>query len=386
MILKRVGRFAFFATMAFFCCVYVPMVTEAAGSIENIYYEEIEGDGNPVRIIIEGKKLDEVSFSEWLKGATLDAVTETSGASKEKSFLDSILDKEKVALEEQQASREGKQISPLNLKISLGEVKPHKKLKVPESVQLIVIDKKNLTLEIPGRDEGKWGMTEASEFIPKDKAEGRKFDQMIYVFTTNPRPEFIPEHKDDLKGKVIILDPGHGGKDVGAVGQNGIYEKDVNLAVALQLTAELEKWGSIVHLTRATDTYKMDELGDRVRFGVKHEGDIFISLHSDAALNKEAKGFTVYYFKEKGKDDLLLANCIRNSMKKMVPTQDRGVRSANFYVTKRNPLPAILIEMGFISNIEEEQELINPEFQLTIVESSVQGIANYFSDQRKNRK
>ncbi len=150
--------------------------------------------------------------------------------------------------------------------------------------------------------------------------------------------------------------------------------------VSLQLQEELKKWGAKPVITRKTDTDDMDELGDRVRFGQKNRGDIFISLHSDAALNREATGFTVFYYSPKGQVDLLLAKTTQQGLKQYMQTKDRGIRSANFFVIKRNPAPSILIEMGFISNRVEEQELMNPEYQRDVVEGTVQGVANYFSE------
>lgn len=362
-------------TLGFICCLFFSIFSaEAAAVVESIQYKVDESANGKVRVIIQGKNLQEMVKDESLKlveTKTLEA-GEEGKSDQPLSFSEQILLSQE---KKEQASKPTVGAKTSLREFSFENAKMNKKALVAAPVVLNVQGKDRFSLQIPNHEVGRWGESLQAEFLPADKKAGRKLDQMEYVFTPNCRPSFTPSHKESLKGKVIILDPGHGGKDAGAVGINGTKEKDVNLAIALQVRDELKKWGASPVMTREVDTYAMDDLGDRVQWGLQNKGDIFVSLHSDAALNRAAKGFTVYYY---GQKDLSLAKATEKSLKEFMQTQDRGARSANFFVMKRNSLPAILIEMGFISNPEEEKNLMNPDYQRDMVEGTVQGLAEYF--------
>lgn len=380
--MKIKSRFAFLAIgMCIFCSSALSV--EAAATVESIQYESSNEPKGQVKIILQGKKLKDLHFeiTEGSQETKVEAVAETETDS---DFLNQILnrEKEKTAAEAAlQKEKEPVKSSQKTLTFEKGKV--NKKLKVEAPLQLTVQGKEAFIVQMPVPPPQRWGQEVKTEFLPIDKKAGRKTEQLVILFTHCARPDFTPAEKEALKGKVVILDPGHGGKDVGAVGLGGTYEKDVNLSVALKMKEELKKWGAIPVLTREIDTFAMDELGDRVRFGTRNKGDVFVSLHSDAALNRAAKGFTVYYFEPKGEKDCLLARLTRESLKGTMQTQDRGIRSANFYVVKRNPLPSILIEMGFISHVEEEKALMDFDYQRDVVEGTVQGLAHYFAQEKK---
>ena len=352
----------------FFSLFVLVFSAEAAATVENIQYKVDEGSA--IRVIIQGKNLRDLTKDQQIK--MIEVKSDKEEPQKELSFSERILlNQEKKEQVEKTMEASKKQVREFSFENS----KMSKKLKVSDPLIVTTLKEDSFSLKIPDHAVGRWGESMKAEFLPADKKAGRKLDQIEYIFVPNSRPKFTPTYGDALKGKTIILDPGHGGADVGAVGLNGTKEKDVNLAIALQMRDELKKWGANPVLTRDIDTFAMDELGDRVRCGLQNKGDIFVSLHSDAALNRNAKGFTVYYYGDK---DLLLAKSTEKSLKEVMQTQDRGARSANFFVMKRNSLPAILIEMGFISNLDEEKDLMNPDYQRDMVEGTVQGLANYF--------
>lgn len=375
------SRFAFLAIgMCIFCAPALSV--EAAATVESIQYESSNELNGQVKIILQGKKLEDLHFeiTEGSEEAKVEAVPEKETDS---DFLNQILNREKEQAAAEAALQKEKEPVSSQKKLTFEKGKVNKKLKVEAPLQLTVQGKEAFTVQMPVPPPQRWGQEVKTEFLPIDKKAGRKTEQLVILFTHCARPEFTPIEKEALKGKVVILDPGHGGKDVGAVGLGGTFEKDVNLSVALKMKEELKKWGAIPVLTREIDTFAMDELGDRVRFGTRNKGDIFVSLHSDAALNRAAKGFTVYYFEPKGEKDRLLARLTRESLKGTMQTQDRGIRSANFYVVKRNPLPSILIEMGFISHVEEEKALMDLDYQRDVIEGTVQGLAHYFAQEKK---
>lgn len=187
-----------------------------------------------------------------------------------------------------------------------------------------------------------------------------------------------------IKGKVITLDAGHGGTDPGAVGPNGVKEKNITLSITKKVQALLEKKGAKVHMTRTTDVdvfgpYAGDaeELQARVNVAEKHDSDLFISLHINSSVNKKVGGFTSYYY-PKTSNDLRIAKAIQSQLTANFGVDDLGVREANFYVIKRCSMPATLLELCFISNPKEEKLMQSNWFQEKAARLIVSGIAEYF--------
>jgi N-acetylmuramoyl-L-alanine amidase len=188
-----------------------------------------------------------------------------------------------------------------------------------------------------------------------------------------------------INGKTIVIDPGHGGSDTGAIGPSGVREKDVNLLIALQLKNLLVSAGARVVMTRDRDvdcSYPKSsdevELSARVAFAKKYNPDIFISLHNDAYYNRASNGTATYYF-VKSERDALLARAIQRCLQRSVGLTDKGIRKANFYVLRNTKMPAALVEVAFISNINEEKLLVTPIFQQKAALGIFDGINDYFS-------
>lgn len=187
-----------------------------------------------------------------------------------------------------------------------------------------------------------------------------------------------------LKGKVITLDPGHGGSDPGAIGADGTREKDVTLDIAKKLEALLKKEGAKVYMTRTTDkdvcgpyAKDADELQARVNVAEKYNSDLFISLHINSSVNKKIGGFSSYYY-PKTKYDLKIAKAIQNQLTSNFGVDDLGVREANFYVVKRCSMPATLLELCFISNPKEEKLMNSNWFKNKTAKMIAEGIEEYF--------
>lgn len=190
--------------------------------------------------------------------------------------------------------------------------------------------------------------------------------------------------KGGIKGKIITIDPGHGGSDPGAVSDKGTYEKTITLAMAKKLKADLEKMGAVVYLTRSGDTdvakaYADDEveLQARVDVAEKKASDLFISLHINASVNKKASGISTYYY-PKTNYDTKLAKCIHKQLTTNFKLNDMGAREANFYVIKRCYMPAVLMELGFITNKKEEKTISGNWFQNKAMGLVADGIKDYF--------
>jgi len=164
--------------------------------------------------------------------------------------------------------------------------------------------------------------------------------------------------------KRIIIDVGHGGKDTGAIGINGIQEKDVVMSIAneiLRLNDDIEKPLDI-YLTRYKDT--LISLSDRTKLAKALNADLFMSLHCNHSDNPDARGIEVYVAKAMSKysdDATWLAFQLQDELNKSLGFESRGVKFANFQVLKEttNHFPSVLVELGFLSNNDEVNYLAN---------------------------
>ncbi|MEH7239289.1 N-acetylmuramoyl-L-alanine amidase family protein [Bacillus sp. JJ1562] len=177
-----------------------------------------------------------------------------------------------------------------------------------------------------------------------------------------------------LEGKRIVLDPGHGGNDIGASGQHGTLEKQVTLETTKKIMVALEEAGAEVILTRDDDEYV--ELEDRVLLATENKANIFISIHYDAFETNDVYGMTTYYY---NKRDKRMAECFHEHiLMQNLSTRDRGVSYGDYYVLSENKVPAVLLELGYISNAEDEANIITPAFQTKVATGIVEGIIDYF--------
>jgi len=218
--------------------------------------------------------------------------------------------------------------------------------------------------------------------------------------------------------KRIVLDPGHGGEDPGAVGRRGTREKVVVLDIARHLKKRLEKQGFEVILARDADRFV--SLSDRSKCGNGRKADLFVSIHANASPNRAACGFETYFLSEAKTDweravaarenaafetedssagpstsgdvGLILADLAQNEylvesselaariQEKTVHQariKDRGVRQANFYVLRNNFMPAVLVECGFLSNKSEEKLLRQTDHRERLAEGICRGIVEF---------
>lgn len=188
-----------------------------------------------------------------------------------------------------------------------------------------------------------------------------------------------------IDGKIITLDAGHGGSDPGAIGSDGTKEKNITLSITKMVKEILEQKGAKVYMTRTTDVdvfgpnaSDAEELQARVNVGEKYNSDMFVSLHINSSVNKNVGGFSTYYY-PKTDNDLRLAQNIQNKLAANFGVDDLGVRQANFYVIKRISMPAVLVEMCFISNEKELTLMKGQWFQKKTARLIAEGIERYFA-------
>ncbi|WP_153125901.1 N-acetylmuramoyl-L-alanine amidase [Peribacillus tepidiphilus] len=175
-----------------------------------------------------------------------------------------------------------------------------------------------------------------------------------------------------LKGKTIVLDAGHGGRDPGALGKFNM-EKDLTLMTTLKVASLLKNAGAKVILTRSDDTYL--SLQARVNVSHSNNADAFISFHYNAGTNKSSGIITFYYKESKEK---ALADYIQKGIISNTGMKDLGTRFGNFHVIRENKKPAVLIELGFISNPDEEKRVAEQDYQNKAAKGIFEGIQQFF--------
>lgn len=237
-------------------------------------------------------------------------------------------------------------------------------------------------------------------------------------------PATPSDNKQTNVKKIIVIDAGHGGHDPGAIGYSGVYEKTITLATAKELKRQLDRVGKYkVFLTRSTDIFI--PLRQRVQIARKHNADLFLSIHADSAVNRNAKGLSVYTLSETASDkeaaalaerenkadvisglnmveqskevsDVLIslaqretrnrssefARCIEIEMRKSVKLISDTHRFAGFAVLKAPDVPSVLLEMGYLSNKNEEKLLRQESYRRKIATSTVKAIDRYFEDMK----
>lgn len=163
--------------------------------------------------------------------------------------------------------------------------------------------------------------------------------------------------------KRVFLDAGHGGKDPGGTG-NGLKEKDIALSVTMKIGNILKKHGVIVEYSRTSD--EIISLGERSSMANRFLADLFISIHTNAFSNASVSGLEVYsyHFSEAGK--ILSKDIYESMIKDRIFTQKRGIKTANFAVLKNTKMPAVLVELGFISNPNDASILKDKQDDLAI--------------------
>lgn len=170
----------------------------------------------------------------------------------------------------------------------------------------------------------------------------------------------------------IVLDAGHGGSDYGAI-REGINEKDITFDVTQRVNAILRSKGYLTALTRSDDTFV--SLEDRVAFSEQEAPQIFVSIHVNSAVSKDPNGIETHYYHEESKE---LAEIIHKHMTKEFPkSNDRGLFKSKFYVINHTTVPAILCEIGFLSNDAERNELITDSRKQRTAKAIAAGIMEY---------
>jgi N-acetylmuramoyl-L-alanine amidase CwlD len=176
-----------------------------------------------------------------------------------------------------------------------------------------------------------------------------------------------------LKGKIIIIDPGHGGSDPGAVTKNNDYEKHYTLDISRRIKKKLNAKGARVIMLRSKDINP--SLYQRVKKTNKINGDFLISVHINSFINSQANGTETYYYKSSEKT---AAKHIQKQLVSTLKLKDNGIKKAQMYILKHSKIPGVLIEPCFITNSKEYKLIKTSTFREKIAKATVLGVETYF--------
>lgn len=196
-----------------------------------------------------------------------------------------------------------------------------------------------------------------------------------------------------FEDQIIILDPGHGGVDGGAVSKAGLIEKDVNLSIAQKLRELLELSGYCVVMTREDDRsihdsdavtikeMKSSDIRNRLALMEAYPGSIFVSIHQNHFSQSQYHG-SQFFYAPNSEESKILANCLKNAVRNQLqPTNEREIKpcESNVYLIYHATTTAVLAECGFLSNPDEARLLSENEYQEKIAFVLFQGLMDYFS-------
>ncbi|MCI5049057.1 MAG: N-acetylmuramoyl-L-alanine amidase [Rickettsiales bacterium] len=389
---------------------------------------------SPSRLVIDVKRLDDgrgVGLSKAYRGSTLKNIRfgqYDPQTSRIVMDLNRMIDKPNVYTLAPSGSKKWRLVIDIDppKRVSAApnwpsQVTPRTKPVVPQRMPSATMPRPtNKPIQRPALRNYQAANNSARE-VSRNYHERKGFTADGSVLAFIPKPAQKPQQPVAYGSKpIIIIDAGHGGKDVGAVARSGVIEKDLTLSYAKAMRDELLRTGRYqVALTREDDRFLF--LKDRVRIARGYQGDVFISLHADANPNPRAEGVSVYTLSEEASDaesaalaaqenqsdviggislgeadeavaDILIDLATRETKNKssdladqLVANMDANIplirnphRFAGFRVLKAPDIPSILIEMGFLTNPRDERRLISRGYRQKVARSVVRALDDYF--------
>ena len=206
----------------------------------------------------------------------------------------------------------------------------------------------------------------------------QKIDDTVYIAEINVCNELISPYSStksslDRSYYKVFLDPGHGGSDPGAIA-NGIYEDELNLSIAKKVQNLLKAQGVDVEMSRTSDVFL--SLNERANLANAYNGDVFVSIHNNSFSSSSAYGIETFYTASKSTSKEL-ANPLQSNMVSQTGGYNRGVKTADFVVTKNTSMPASLVEGGFLTNTNEAANLKTDAYQNKLAQGIANGIMEY---------
>ena len=197
---------------------------------------------------------------------------------------------------------------------------------------------------------------------------------------------YVSVQQENVRRNLVVLDPGHGGRDPGKVGAQGEQEKDINLAISLKVKERLEKDGMEVVMTREKDVMladedasnkKLEDLNNRIRIINERQPAVAVSIHQNSYSDASVKGAQVFYFthSDKGKQ---AAEALQKELLEFDQENTRKIKAnETYYLLKKTEVPTVIVECGFLSCPEEEALLTDEAYQKKLAEAIAKGIESW---------
>lgn len=194
-----------------------------------------------------------------------------------------------------------------------------------------------------------------------------------------------------LANKVIVVDPGHGGIDPGSKGPTGAVEEDITLEVARKLATVLSQAGAIVLMTRESDmdlseeggsllTRKRQDLAKRVALANEHAADAFVSVHVNSFKSGPSEHGAQTFYQPGSEEGKKLATSIQSELIRLLKNTKRKAKAVDYYTTRNAKMPAVIVEIGFISNAKEEKLMGDVDYQGKLAYVIYSGTVKYFAE------
>jgi N-acetylmuramoyl-L-alanine amidase len=192
-----------------------------------------------------------------------------------------------------------------------------------------------------------------------------------------------------VANRVVVIDPGHGGIDPGAIGSGGTIEKEVVLEIAKKLKTLLSQAGAVVVMTRETDkdlsdpggrpsARKRQDLTRRVELAHRHKADLYLGIHVNSIPSPRWRGAQTFY--QRGQEDAKkLAECIQQELRSVLKNTEREVKGEDFFTNRQTKMTSVIVEVGFVSNPAEEKLLNDPAYQQKVAWAIYAGVAKYLA-------
>ncbi|MCL6476868.1 MAG: N-acetylmuramoyl-L-alanine amidase [Peptococcaceae bacterium] len=190
-----------------------------------------------------------------------------------------------------------------------------------------------------------------------------------------------------LAGRLIVIDPGHGGRDTGSRSQAGTYEKDITLEVSKRLAVMLGQAGAAVILTRECDMWladpdaphkKRSDLTKRVDIANRNNADVFISIHVNSFVSDRGQRGAQTFSQPGSEEGKILSRSIQNELVRILRNTDREPKQIDYFI-RHSKVPAAIVEIGFLSNPDEEKLLLDSAYQSKVAFAIYCGLVKYFA-------
>ena len=258
----------------------------------------------------------------------------------------------------------------LNLKVSRDS--QYVALLEDERNHLLILGPPNASVTLNGQPVGEWRVVAANNTLYVWRSLVERIKPLLI---DEPRPTAAAPRPGPRRTRrltaTVILDAGHGGKDTGAPNRYGKDEKHITLDTTLRLAKLLGARGVKVVLTRRTDTYPT--LEQRIDLANRVRPHLFVSIHADSAPNRQARGFTVYAAREASAKSVAAAVSVARSLKS-AGVISRGVRRADFRVLAQTNCPAVLVELGYVTNFVDARDLAKPTHRQKLAQAVADGV------------